>query len=165
MILDVDHHLNARQMRSKRSAVHAAPGGSMRPLGRNGDFAFSVAARRSLLNLFEPKQELIFWQRLSAPAEAMAAQLRDDLLQPLGACTFRQQHRLQRAGIVGKRIRQGRHGAIKTRAPLRREHSDEADSLCHRSTGLRRHYRLARGVDAASQDLPTRPRVAPQSDA
>ena len=65
-----------------------------------------LAARRGLLDLFQAEQQLIFRQRLGPSAEAMALQLLDDLSQPLGARTLRQQHRLQRAGIVGERVRQ-----------------------------------------------------------
>ena len=83
VVLDVDHHLDARQMRRQRSAVHAALGGTARPLGRIGCFTLGLAACRDLLDLFEPEQQLIFGQRLGAPAEAMALQLLDDLAQPL----------------------------------------------------------------------------------
>ena len=114
VILDVDHHLDARQMRRQRSAVHAALGGTLGSLGRDGCFAFGLAACRGLLDVFEPKQQLIFRQRLGPPAEAMALQLLDDLFQPLGARTLRQQHRLQRAGIIRKRVRHHRHGRIKS---------------------------------------------------
>ena len=43
MIVDVDHHLDARQMRRQRSAVHAARGGAACPLGRRGRFALGLA--------------------------------------------------------------------------------------------------------------------------
>jgi hypothetical protein len=111
VVLDIDHHLDARQMRWKRSAVHAVPDGMTCSLGRSDGFTCRLAARSSLLDLFEPEQKLIFRQRLGAPAKAMAAQLPDDLFQPFGACPFRQQHRLQRAGIIGKRVCQSRHGS------------------------------------------------------
>ncbi len=106
VIFDVDHHLDARQMWRKRSPVHAAPGGTMRPFGWGGGFFSSLTARHHLLDVFEPKQKLIFRQCLRTSAEAMAPQFLDDLLQPFGASTLGQQHRLQRAGIVRKRIGQ-----------------------------------------------------------
>ena len=84
------------------------------PLGRSGCFTFGLAARRDLLDLFEPEQQLIFRQRLGAPAEAMTLQFLDDLFQPLGTGALGQQHRLQRAGIVGKRVRHDRHDAIRS---------------------------------------------------
>ena len=84
------------------------------PLGRIGRFSLGLAARRDLLDLFQAEQQLIFRQRLGAPAEAMALQFLDDLIEPLGARPLRQQHRLERAGIVGKRIRQDRHGASRS---------------------------------------------------
>ena len=79
VIIDVDHHLDARQMRRQRSSVHAAPGGAARPLGRSGCFTLGLAACCDLLDVFEPKQHLIFRQRFGTPAEAMTAQLLDDL--------------------------------------------------------------------------------------
>ena len=80
-------------------------------------FILGLAARRDLLGLFQAEQQLIFRQRLGAAAEAMALQLLDDLAQPLVLDPLGKQHRLQRAGIVGKRIRQDRHGASR---PCRR---------------------------------------------
>jgi len=53
--------------------------------------------------------------RTAASAEAVTLQLFDDLLQPFGARTLRQQHRLERAGIVGKRVvRHHPHGEIES---------------------------------------------------
>ena len=74
-----------------------------------------------MLDVFEPEQHLIFGQRLGAPPEAMALQFFDDLTQPFVLHPLRNQHRLQRAGIVGKRIRQNRHGGIRPCVALRRE--------------------------------------------
>jgi hypothetical protein len=113
VIVDVDHHLDPRQMRWKRSTVHAALGGAIGSLGRSGLFTLCRAARRHLLDVFEAKQQLILRQRLGPSAEAMPLQLLDDLFQPLGARSFRQQHRLQRAGIVRERVRHHHHGAIR----------------------------------------------------
>ena len=79
MVVDVDHHLDARQVRGKRSPVHAAFGGSICLLGRIGRIALGLAARFDLLDVFEPEQHLIFGQRLGAAAEAMALQFFDDL--------------------------------------------------------------------------------------
>ena len=52
VILDVDHHLDALQMRRQRPTVHAPPGGALGPLGRSGRFTFGFAARGHLLDLF-----------------------------------------------------------------------------------------------------------------
>src|SRR5271154_6117748 len=103
----------------KRSAIDAAPGGTMSPLDRSGCFTFGLAARRHLFDVFEPKQQLVLGQCLGAAAEAMTLQLLDDLFQPLGTSSFGQQHRLQRTGIVGKSI--DRHVAIRSWSAVRRE--------------------------------------------
>ena len=121
VVLDIDHHLDARQMRRKRSPVHAALGGPACPLGRIGRFNLGLVARRSLLDVFEPEQHLIFGQRLGTPAKAMTLQLLDDLTQPIVLRPLRNQHRLQRAGIVGKCIRRDRHGGSRSCVALRRE--------------------------------------------
>ncbi len=80
MVVDIDHHLDARQMGRKRSPVHAALGGAARPLGRRRPASLSASPLgRDLLDLFQAEQQLIFRQRLGAPAEAMTLQLLDDL--------------------------------------------------------------------------------------
>ena len=122
-------------MRRKRSPVHAALGRSTCPLGRIGRIALGLAARRDLLDVFEPEQHLIFGQRLGAAPEAMALQFLDDLEKPLVADALGNQHRLQRAGIVGKSIRQNGHGRIRTCVAVRREHFQRADSLCRNHPG------------------------------
>ena len=66
--------------------------------------ALGLAGRRDLLGLFQAEQQLVFRQRLGPAAEAVALQLLDDLAQPLVLAPLGQQHRLQRAGIVGKRV-------------------------------------------------------------
>jgi hypothetical protein len=71
MVIDIDHDLHARQMRWKRSPVHAALGRSLGSLGRIGCFSLGLAARGNLLNLFQAEQHLIFRQRLRTPSEAM----------------------------------------------------------------------------------------------
>ena len=109
VVLNVDHHLNARQVRGKRSSVHAALGRSGCPLGWIDRIALGVTARRDLLDILEPEQHLIFRQRLRAAAEAMALQFFDDLEKPLVADALYNQHRLERAGILGKSIRLNGH--------------------------------------------------------
>jgi hypothetical protein len=106
----------------------------MSPFGRRGCFVCGIAARRNLLDVFEPEQQLIFRQPLGAAAKAMALQFLDDLLQSLGTCALGQQHRLERTGIVGKRVGHDRHAAIRSWTAMRRERSDKSDSLCRRST-------------------------------
>jgi hypothetical protein len=115
MILDIDHHLDARQVRRQRSPVRAPLGAARRC--RSSALLASVSA--SLLAATcsmssSAEQQLIFRQRLGPAAEAMTLQLLDDLAQPLGSGPLRQQHRLQRAGIVGKRVRYDCHGGIQS---------------------------------------------------
>lgn len=81
MIVDVDHHLDARQMRRQRSTVDAALGGVACPLGWRRRFVLGLSARRRLLGFFEAEQQLIFRQRLGPSAEAVTLQFLDDLLQ------------------------------------------------------------------------------------
>jgi hypothetical protein len=119
-ILDVDDDLDARKMSGERSTIHAALGGTTGSFGRGGVFALSLTTRCALLDLFEPEQQLILRQRLGPATEAMALQLFDDLFQPLGTSAFRQQHRLERAEIVWKRVHQDRHGKIRSWPALRR---------------------------------------------
>ena len=64
----------------KRSAVDAALGGAISPLGRRGCFAFGSRSPLDLLDVLEPEQQLVLGQRLGASAEAMTLQLLDDLV-------------------------------------------------------------------------------------
>jgi hypothetical protein len=47
MVVDIDHHLDARQMDGKRSPVRAALRGSACPLGRIGPVAKEVSEKRA----------------------------------------------------------------------------------------------------------------------
>ena len=134
-VYNVDHHLDARQMFGKRSFVHPTLSGPVCPLRWIGRFRRDLLARRSLLDVFEPEQHLIFGQRLGAATEAMTLQFLDDLTQPFVLHPLRNQHRLERTGIVGKRICHNRHGAIRPCAAPRREHFCPADSLCRNHPG------------------------------
>ena len=131
----VDHHLDARQMSRKRSAIDTTLCASSNALSRIGRFILGLLARRNLVDVLKSEQHLIFGQRLSAPAEAMALQLLDDLTQSLVLCPLRDQHRLQRAEIVGKRIRQNGHSGIRSCTALRRERFSQADSPCRSHPG------------------------------
>ena len=132
---DVDYHLDARQVRRKRASVDAALRGSACSLGRIGGFTLGLMTRCNLLDVFEPEQHLIFRQCLGTPPKTMALQFFDDLTQPLVLHPLRNQHRLQRAGIVGKRICQNSHGGIRSCVVLRRERFQCADSLCRNHPG------------------------------
>jgi hypothetical protein len=52
----------------------------------------------------------------------MTLQFLDDLAQPLVMHALRDQHRLQRTGIVGKRIRRNCHDGIRSCVVTPREH-------------------------------------------
>ena len=65
----------------------------------------------------------------------MALQLLDDRNKPLVLNALRDQHRLQCARIVGKLIRQNRHGGMRTQVAVRRELLRLADSLCRNHPG------------------------------
>ena len=104
-----------------------------------------VPVYKRILDLFEAEQQLILRQRLGPSTEAMTLQLFDDLLQPFGACPLRQQHRFERAGIVRKRVRQDRHGAIRSCAAAPCELRERADSLCGNHPG-----RIGAGVSRAA---------------
>jgi hypothetical protein len=81
VILDIDHHLDPRQMGRQRPPVDAALGSTMGSFSGLCCLGCCVAACRDLLDLFEPQQQLIFRQGLGAPAEPITAQLIDDLFQ------------------------------------------------------------------------------------
>ena len=98
-------------MGRQRSAVHPALGRTTRSFNRCSVFAFGIVVGFDLFGLFQPQQQLIFRQRLGAPAKTVALQLLDDLFQSFGARAFRKQHRLQRGRIVGKGIRHRHDGS------------------------------------------------------
>ena len=105
------------------------------PLGRIGRVTLGLAARRDLLDVFEPEQHLILGQRLGAAPEAMALQFLDDLTQPIVLHPLRNQHRFERVGIVGKCIRRNGHGGIKSCVAVRRDVFPRADLLCRNHPG------------------------------
>ena len=55
MIVDIDHHLDARQMCRQRSAVHPALGGADGALGRCRLFALGLGGGNDLLGLFQSR--------------------------------------------------------------------------------------------------------------
>jgi hypothetical protein len=76
------------------------------------------------------------WQaRFGAPSEAMTLQLFDDLAEPVVLHALGEEHRLQRARIVGKDIRRDCHDGIRSCATMRRERLQRADSLCRNHPG------------------------------
>ena len=100
-VFDIDHHLDARQVSWKRAPIDATICGSARSLDRIGRVIRCLTTRRNLLDLFQPEQHLVFWQRLSTTSEAMALQFFDDLTQPFVLHPLCNQHRFQRAEIIG----------------------------------------------------------------
>ena len=134
-VFDVDHHLDTRQISRKRSPVHPALGRSTGSLDRIGRINLGRITRCSLLDIFEPEQHLIFGQCLGAPPKAMTLQFLDDLTEPFVLGPLRNQHRFQRARIVGKRIRHSGHNAIRPCITLRRERFPCADLLCRNHPG------------------------------
>jgi predicted MFS family arabinose efflux permease len=91
-------------MRRQRSAVHAPFGGTCGARRGHRLFRSSFAGGLGLLDLLQPKQHLIFGQGLRPSAKPMALQFLDDLKKPIVPCPFGDQHRLQQARIVRKRI-------------------------------------------------------------
>ena len=77
--------------------------------GRRLRFGLGRRLRLALLDVFERQQQLIVRQALGAAAEAVALQVLDDLNEPFCALALGDQHRLQRLGIVGKRLGGLRH--------------------------------------------------------
>jgi len=59
VIIDVDYHLNPRQMRWKRASIDAALGGPRGALDCSTCLLFRLVTCRYLLDLFESKQQLI----------------------------------------------------------------------------------------------------------
>jgi hypothetical protein len=59
MVLDVDDHLDARQMRRQRTPVCPPLCGALRAFGRIGTFGLFLACRFNLLGLLEAKEQLI----------------------------------------------------------------------------------------------------------
>ena len=113
LVLDVDNRLDARQMRSAEPPRLARRlRARLRPRrGRSWLRLRLGRARLALLDVFERQQQLIFRQALGAAAEAVALQFLDDLDKPFCAQALGDQHRLQRLGIVGKRLGGLRHAA------------------------------------------------------
>ena len=109
LALDVDDRLDPRQMRRQRAAVGAALARGLRAHRRRLGLGLGRRLGFALLDLFQSQQQLIGRQRLGAAAEAVALQLLDDLDQPFGPDALGDQHRLQRFGIVGKRLGGQRH--------------------------------------------------------
>jgi hypothetical protein len=135
VVIDIEHHLDARQMRRQRAPVQATLGRPACPLGRIGRINLGLITCLILLDIFEPEQHLVFWQCLGTSSKAMTLQFLDDLTEPIILRPLRNQHRLERASVVGKCIRRDRHGRITACDAVRRERFRRADSLCRNHAG------------------------------
>ena len=102
MVIDIDDHLDTRQMDGQRTAVRSALRSVGLALGGSRLVLLFLAGGLDLLGFFQSQQKLVFGQRLSPSAEAVALQFLDDLNQAGILDVTRQNHRLQRVRIVGK---------------------------------------------------------------
>jgi len=105
-------------MRRQRASIHSTLCGAFSARLRGNPFRLSLAGGLGLLGLFQPEQQLVFRQRFGSSAKAgrllrnrleMTLQLLDDLAKPFILDELGDQHRLQRTGIVGKRVGDRRH--------------------------------------------------------
>jgi hypothetical protein len=133
VIIDIDHHLDARQVRRKRSAVQATLGRPVGSFGRIDRINLGLITGRSLLDIFQPEQHLIFRQCLGAPTKAVTLQFLDDLTQPIVLRPLRNQHCLERAEIIGKRI--GHGAGLDHASRCVASVSTAHDSLCRNHAG------------------------------
>ena len=79
MVLDVDDHLHARQMGWQRAPVRSALCDTRLTFARSGPCLLFLTGRLDLFGFLKPQQKLVFGQRLSTTAEAVALQFLDDL--------------------------------------------------------------------------------------
>jgi len=70
-----------------------------------------VTGRLDLLGLLQPQEKLVLGQALGPAPEAVTLQLLDDLAEPVALCTLGQEHRLEQAGVVRKRLCRRAHEA------------------------------------------------------
>ena len=158
LVLDVDERLDARQMGRQGAAVGAPFARSFRARGRRLGFVRLGLSRLALLDVFERQQQLIFRQALGAATKAVALQFLDDRNKPFCPQALGDQHRLQRLGIVGKRLGGLRHA--------RRHHDSWALRRFSSPDSLRRRSarQLGAGVSfAAPTRLQSRPSTSAES--
>lgn len=101
-VVEVDHPLDARQVRRQGAAVGATLAGAGRAGRCIGGVGLGEVLRLDLLGLLQAQEQLVDGQALGAPSEAVTLQLPDDLVQPVDLGLARRQHRLQGGGIVGQ---------------------------------------------------------------
>ena len=80
MILDIDHHLIARQVIRQRTMIPIGLGIALSALSARsgiGSLLAGLVRRDSLLQIFQPELQLIGPQLLGAAAEPMAQQALD----------------------------------------------------------------------------------------
>ena len=88
----------------QRAAIDATLALGLRTRRRRFGLGLRSGFRFALFGLFESQQQLIGGQRLSTASEAVALHVLDDLNQPFRPDALGDQHRLQRLGIVRKRL-------------------------------------------------------------
>lgn len=111
LALHVDDALDPRQVGRQRSPVRPAPGGPSGALGRRLLLGLGVTGRLDLLGLLQPQEKLVLGQALGPAPEAVTLQLLDDLAEPFALGTLGQEHRLEQAEVVRKRLCRRAHEA------------------------------------------------------
>jgi hypothetical protein len=164
VILNIDHHLDPRQVAWQRATIGLALGGARLSLSRRCSLLIGFIAGREVLDLFKAQPQPILGERLGPSAEPMTLHLLDDLGEPLGASALRQQHRLQRREIIGERIGRVRHDSIRSCAAPPRE---QRTGLIHSAAIILAASALASPAPrerASNRAPPARPRAAQPTD-
>jgi hypothetical protein len=140
-VIDIDHHIDPRQVLGQRSAVDLAPA---RWAWAGYRLFFSSLGRgNALLEVLQAERQLIGIELLRAAAEAMALQGDDNRAQPialaLGPCqicrvlsAFDNKQRAQRCWIGRQIVGVGRHAFGVPRQLWRAKPSDAPESICRR---------------------------------
>lgn len=129
MAFDVDGYIDARQMGRKGTTVCPPPGDPFPAQIARCLLLIFQTVRLDLFGLFEPKEKLIFWKRLSATAEAVALQFLNDLSHSGVLELARKHHGLERVQVVGKLVGRHRHGRTTAHFDAQAEGVDAADSI------------------------------------
>ena len=117
LVVEVVQDLDAWQMRWQGTAIGLTLGREGRAFVGGFELFEGFSCGNGLFDILESEQQLILAQRLGTTTEAMTLHRFDDLFQTLGARPLRDQHRLQRTGIVREGARHGRHGEMESYSP------------------------------------------------
>jgi hypothetical protein len=90
------------------AAVHPALHNRRGALGRRG-LLRREGGRLDLLGFLQPEEKLVDRKGLSTTAEAVTLQLLDDLAKAIALGTLRDQHGLEEAGVIRKRLQRRAH--------------------------------------------------------